>query len=102
MARPAASSALSPRRARPSPCPASGSPSRGPIAGALAGAGAGGAAGSLLGALVGLGIPEDRAKAYRDDVKNGSIVVAAHPRDDKDRDYLRDEFGKYNASNLHY
>ncbi len=74
----------------------------GPIAGALAGAGAGGAAGSLLGALVGLGIPEDRAKTYRDDVKDGSIVVAAHPRDDKDRDYFRDEFGKYNASNLHY
>lgn len=74
----------------------------GPIAGALAGAGAGGAAGSLLGALVGLGIPEDRAKVYEDDLKNGNIVMAAHPRDDKDREYISGEFGRYNATNLHH
>jgi hypothetical protein len=73
----------------------------GPIAGALAGAGAGGAAGSLLGALVGLGIPEDRAKEIHNDVENGHIVMAAHPREGDDDRYVRDEFSRSNAVNVY-
>ncbi len=73
----------------------------GPLAGALAGAGAGGAAGSLVGALVGAGIPEDQAKVYEKDVREGNYVVGVHPRDD-DRDYVRSRYDEYGASNVYY
>ena len=65
------------------------------------GAGAGGAAGSLLGALVGAGIPEDRAKVYEDDVKNGGTMLGVHPRTDEDRDYLRKQYTEYGADNVY-
>ncbi len=72
----------------------------GPLVGALAGAGAGGAAGSLVGALVGAGIPEEHAQAYESDIKNGNIVVGAHPRDE-DRDTFRDTYTTNGASNVY-
>lgn len=74
----------------------------GPLAGALAGAGAGGAAGSIVGALIGAGIPEQRAKEYAEGLKDGGIVVGAHPRTDEDREYLADEWDRYGARNIHY
>jgi hypothetical protein len=74
----------------------------GPLAGALAGAGAGGAAGSVVGALVGAGIPEDRAKVYERGLREGGIVVGAHPRTEEDRDYLAEEWDRYGARNIHY
>ena len=73
----------------------------GPLAGALAGAGAGGAAGSLLGALVGAGIPEDQAKVYENDVKEGRAVLGVHPRDE-DRDYLQNHYSEHGADNVYY
>ena len=72
----------------------------GPLVGALAGAGAGGAAGSLVGALVGAGIPEEHAKTYESDMKNGRIVVGAHPRDE-DRDMFRDTYSQNGAQNVY-
>ena len=45
------------------------------IATTLAGTGIGIATGGLLGALVGLGIPEKKAKIYRDSVRDGSFLV---------------------------
>jgi len=74
----------------------------GPLAGALAGAGAGGAAGSVVGALVGAGIPEDRAKVYKQGIDEGGIVVGAHPRNDEDREYLANEWDRHGAHNIHY
>lgn len=74
----------------------------GPLAGALAGAGAGGAAGSLLGALVGAGIPEDQAKVYEKDVKDGGVVMGVHPRDDNDRDTLQKSYTEHGADNVYY
>jgi hypothetical protein len=53
----------------------------GPIAAGLAGAGAGSITGGLLGALVGSGIPEHRAKKYKEGLKNGHIVMGVHPRE---------------------
>ncbi|OZC03188.1 hypothetical protein [Rubricoccus marinus] len=73
----------------------------GPLAGALAGAGAGGAAGSLLGALVGAGIPEDQAKIYENDVKDGGMMLGVHPRTDEDRDYVQTRYNEYNADNVY-
>lgn len=64
----------------------------GPLAGALAGAAAGGAAGTLVGALVGAGIPEDRAKLYEKDLKEGGIVMGVRPRKDEDAEYFEREW----------
>ena len=72
----------------------------GPLVGALAGAGAGGAAGSLVGALVGAGIPEEHAKAYEKDIKDGRIVVGVHPREE-DRDYLQGQYSSNGATNVY-
>lgn len=72
----------------------------GPLVGALAGAGAGGAAGSLVGALVGAGIPEEHAKTYENDIKDGRIVMGVHPRDE-DRDYLNDQYTTNGATNVY-
>jgi hypothetical protein len=74
----------------------------GPLAGALAGAGAGGAAGSVVGALVGAGIPEDRAKVYKEGIDEGGIFVGAHPRTDEDRKYFASEWERHGARNIHY
>jgi len=67
----------------------------GPLAGALAGAGAGGATGGLIGALVGSGIPEDHAKKYEADVKNGRIVMGINPRTQEDSEYFSKEWKNY-------
>lgn len=70
----------------------------GPIAGALAGAGAGGVTGGLVGALIGAGIPEEHAKAYENDVKNGRIVMGVTPRSQEDADYFTNEWKNYRGN----
>ena len=67
----------------------------GPVVAGLAGLGAGGAAGGLIGALVGMGIPEDRAKLYEADIKNGGIVLGTTPRSAEDAAYLEEEWRKH-------
>jgi len=67
----------------------------GPVAAALAGAGAGGLTGGLVGALVGSGIPEDRAKAYESDVKEGGIVMGVTPRSEEDARFIESEWRNY-------
>lgn len=64
----------------------------GPLAGALIGGGAGAAAGGLAGTLIGMGIPEDRAKEYEEDLKHGSIVMGVTPRNDDDARYFENEW----------
>ena len=56
--------------------------------------------GLIAGPLVGAGIPEEHAKTYESDLKNGRIVVGAHPRDE-DRDLFRDTYSQNNASNVY-
>ena len=74
------------------------------IATTLAGTGIGVAAGGLVGALVGLGIPEKKAKVYRDSVKDGSFLVMANgtPAEVERADAIMshhgiDEFGIYDV-----
>jgi uncharacterized protein YjbJ (UPF0337 family) len=74
----------------------------GPLVTGLAGAGAGGIAGGLIGALVGSGIPEDRAKIYESDIKNGGIVMGVTPRSHEDATYFQNEWQKYNGQNITY
>ena len=64
----------------------------GPIAGALAGGAAGGAAGGRVGMLVGAGIPEERAKFYETNLKQGGIVLGVTPRHDEDARYFESEW----------
>lgn len=64
----------------------------GPLAGALIGGAAGAAAGGLAGTFVGMGIPEDRAKEFEQDVKHGSIVMGVNPRNDEDARYFENQW----------
>lgn len=73
----------------------------GPIAAALAGAGAGAATGGLIGALVGAGIPEDRAKLYEQDIKNGGIVMGVNPRTPEDAEYFEREWKSHRGENVY-
>jgi hypothetical protein len=59
---------------------------------ALLGAAVGGGVGAIAGALVGMGIPEDEAKAYEDEVRAGRtlVVVRAGARADEARRILRE------------
>ncbi len=74
----------------------------GPIAAGLAGAGAGGAAGGLIGALVGSGIPEDRAKAYEEGIKNGGAVVGVKPKTAEDAEFFDKEWSTNHRGNNIY
>lgn len=56
----------------------------GPLAAGLAGAGAGAAAGGLVGALTGAGVPEDEAKRYESEIKDGGIYMGYKPRNEED------------------
>src|SRR5690554_1262706 len=64
----------------------------GPIAGGLAGAGAGGITGGLIGALVGAGIPEETAELYKEEIKEGAIVVGVRPHNREHFDFLENEW----------
>src|SRR5580692_7300560 len=50
----------------------------GPIMAGLAGLGVGGAVGGLVGALVGMGIPEDEAKRYLNQIEAGHTLLVVH------------------------
>lgn len=73
----------------------------GPLAAALAGAGAGGATGGLLGALVGSGIPEDRAKEYESNIREGGIVMGVNPRTNEDAEYFDKEWRSNRGENIY-
>lgn len=73
----------------------------GPIAAALAGAGAGGLTGGIIGALVGAGIPEDRAKLYEKDLKEGGIVMGVNPRTDADAEYFEQDWKNNRGENIY-
>ncbi len=74
----------------------------GPIAAALAGAGAGGLAGGLIGALVGRGIPEDRARRYESDIREGGIVISVKPKSFEDADHLQRSWKEGKAEYVDY
>lgn len=64
----------------------------GPLAAGLAGAGTGAAAGGLIGALTGAGVPEDEAKRYEGDIKDGGIYVGYKPKSEDDAKYTYDRW----------
>jgi uncharacterized protein (TIGR02271 family) len=68
----------------------------GALGAALTGAAIGAGVGAIAGALVGMGLPEDEAKYYEDEVRGGRtlVTVRADGRYDEARDILR-EYGAY-------
>lgn len=58
----------------------------GPAVAVLTGMGVGSAAGGVIGGLVGLGIPEYEAKLYEERLREGRILLAAHPETDEQKD----------------
>jgi hypothetical protein len=72
----------------------------GPLAAGLAGAGAGSIAGGLIGSLIGWGIPEERVKEYEQGIKNGGILMVAHPKDEKLSKDLSSSWNKSPAGKL--
>ncbi|WP_254568433.1 general stress protein [Oscillatoria sp. HE19RPO] len=78
------------------------------LATTVGGAAVGAAAGGLIGALVGLGIPEERAKVYKERVARGDYLVIV---DGTEADIARaetilnrggiEEWGVYDARNTH-
>lgn len=64
----------------------------GPLAAGLAGAGTGAAAGGLIGALTGAGVPEDEARRYETDIKDGGIYMGFKPRNEEDARYTYDRW----------
>ena len=64
----------------------------GPLAAGLAGAGTGAAAGGLIGALTGAGVPEDEAKRYETDIKDGGIYMGFKPKNEDDARYVYDRW----------
>lgn len=64
----------------------------GPLAAGLAGAGAGAATGGLIGALTGAGVPEDEARIYENDIKDGGIYMGFKPRNEDDARHTYDKW----------
>jgi len=57
--------------------------------------------GGLIGALVGAGIPEDRAKLYESDIKNGGIVMIISARTPEDAEYFEREWRSCRGENVY-
>jgi hypothetical protein len=73
----------------------------GPIVAGLTGAGAGGLTGGIIGALIGSGIPEDRAKVYKNNLEKGGIVVGVQPRNRAEGEAITSEWRTYRGENIH-
>ncbi|MDB5035768.1 MAG: hypothetical protein JWQ98_3009 [Chlorobi bacterium] len=74
----------------------------GPVAAALAGMGAGGLTGGVIGALVGSGIPEERAKVYEQEVKDGGIVMGVTPRSEEEARQLETDWRDNKGEHIYY
>lgn len=69
----------------------------GPIAGILGGVLAGGVAGGLVGGLVQLGVREEDAKEYEQQIEQGKILILVENRENL-RDDVNATYSQYNSS----
>ena len=74
----------------------------GPIAAAFAGGGAGAVTGGVIGGLIGAGMTEQNAEAYSEALKNGGVVIGAHPRTSEDASEIQKKFKEFNGENVCY
>ena len=64
----------------------------GPIAAALTGALVGGLSGGMVGSLFGIGIPEEHAKNYDEQIKQGNILIGVNPRSAEEAEKITQEW----------
>src|SRR5205823_8168472 len=67
----------------------------GAIVSALTGAAIGAAAGGLIGALVDMGVPEEHARAYEENVKAGRILLTVNATSDQQAEQARSIFSRH-------
>jgi hypothetical protein len=70
------------------------------VAGPLAGAG--GLVGGALGALYGSSIPEEEAQKLEQKIREGSILISAHPHSDEDAELIESEWRERGGEMVHY
>jgi hypothetical protein len=81
-------------------------PGIGPIVGAgiigttLAGAGIGAAAGGLIGALGAHGVPEEDARGYEEEVRQGSVLLTVHARSEAQVEEASAIFGSHGGRSV--
>jgi hypothetical protein len=71
----------------------------GALTGILGGAAAGGAAGGIAGALVGMGVSEDDAKYYEEELRAGRSIITVRPEESisSDARAILERHGAYDA-----
>lgn len=72
----------------------------GALATTIAGAAAGAVAGGFVGALVGAGIPENEAKDYEKDIKEGRVLVTVNCVNDEEKDRAKQVLHKLEADKV--
>ena len=72
----------------------------GPVAAALAAAGAAGVTLGVIGLLGDWGIPEERARQYEADIRDGGILLAVRPRTREDVQHFEREWRAIGARHL--
>jgi hypothetical protein len=70
----------------------------GPLLGALTGAIAGAGFGGVGGYLVGLGIPDNDAKRYEAELRNGKPLISVHFKDQGERELAESVFAEFAAA----
>lgn len=73
----------------------------GPLAVALTTGAAGAAVGGLAGGLIGVGIPSDEVSLIENDLKDGSIIVAAHSISSDREKIAKEVFKNAEAVRIH-
>lgn len=73
----------------------------GPILVGLAGAGVGGIAGGMIGALIGVGIPEEKARAYETGIQEGRILMGVYPKNEADASFFIQNWRTNRALEIH-
>lgn len=74
----------------------------GAAATALTGATTGVVAGGVLGALVGLGMPEEAARYYDEQLREGAVLLAVSPKSEVSEETVRQVFVDSNAQQVQY
>jgi uncharacterized membrane protein len=73
----------------------------GPIVAALSGVAVGAAMGGLTGALIGMGLSEEEAKQYEEEIEGGKILISVHTDHPHQREVATEIFEKAGGEDIH-
>lgn len=74
----------------------------GAAATAVSAAATGALAGGLIGALIGLGLPEETARFYDEQLREGALLLAVSPNDRVDATEIKKVFTDHNAQDIQH